>query len=114
MPRIKPRAAKNEQREFDIKRALEGRAEKGASFVDLSQWYGVPKSTLCDHSRGMQTRQKSHEAYQALAPAMEKALNEWMLKIDAQDFPPRLDIFKAVAEKLAQEEERDSLGPTWL
>ena len=62
----------------------------------------------------MQTRQKPHEAYQALTPAMEKALNEWALKMDVQGFPPRLDIFKAVVEKLAQEEGRDSLGPTWL
>ena len=62
----------------------------------------------------MQTRQKSHEAYQALAPAMEKALNEWALKMDAQGFLPRLDIFKAMAEKLTQEEGRDGLGPTRL
>ena len=68
MPRVKPRAARNEPRERDIERALEERADKGTSFVDLNQKYGILKSTLCNRSRGMQTqtRQKSHEAYQAL------------------------------------------------
>ena len=41
-----------------------------------------------------QTRQKSHEASQALPPAIEKALEMWALRMDAQGFPPRLDILK--------------------
>ena len=93
---------------------MEERAEKGTPSVDLSQQYGVLKSTLYNRSQGMQTHQKSHEAYQALTLAMEKALNGWALKMDAQGFPPRPNIFKAVAKKLAQEERRDCLSPTWL
>ena len=34
--------------------------------------------------------------------------------MDTQGFPLRLDIFKAMIEKLAQEEGWGSLGPTWL
>ena len=52
----------------------------------------------------MQTRQKSHEAYQALTPAMEKALSWWELQMDTQGLPPGQDIFKAMAENLTQEE----------
>ena len=69
----------------------------------------------------MQTRQKAHEDYQALTPAMEDALKKWPLRIDSQGFPQRLDIFKAVAKMLFQQQLYDSndsepktLGPTWL
>ena len=69
----------------------------------------------------MQTRQKAHEDYQALTPAMEDALKKWALRMDSQEFPPRLDISKAIAKKLFQQQLDDSndsepkpLGPTWL
>jgi hypothetical protein len=59
--------------------------------------------------------------YQALSSAIEAALEQWSIQMDAQGFPPRLDIFKAVGQKLAKqcaEEEGNpklgSLGPTWL
>ena len=56
----------------------------------------------------MQTRQKAHEDYQALTPAMGDALKKWALRMDSQGFPPRLDIFKAVAKKLFQQQVDDS------
>ena len=69
----------------------------------------------------MQTRQKAHEDYQALTPAMEDALKKWALRMDSQGFLPRLDIFKAVARKLFQQQldgsndsEPKTVGPTWL
>ena len=81
---------------------------------------GFQKSTLCDRARGMQSRQKAHEDYQALPPAMEDALKKWALRMDSQGFPPRLDIFKALAKTLFQQQlddsndsEPKSLGPTW-
>ena len=52
---------------------------------------------------------------------MEDALRKWTLQMDSQGFPPRLDIFKTVAEKLFQQQLDDSndseaktLGSTWL
>ena len=53
----------------------------------------------------MQTCQKSHEACQALTSVVEKALERWALQMGAQGFPRRLDIFKAVAEKLHKKRE---------
>ena len=44
MPRVKARAAKNEEREEKIRRALEERAQFGMSFEDLHHKYGIPKS----------------------------------------------------------------------
>ena len=121
MSRVKARAAKDEEREEKIRLALEDRAQFNTSFEDLHHKYGIPKSTLCDRARGMQTRQKAHEDYQALTPAMEDALKKWALRMGSQGFPPRLDIFKAVVKKLFQQQLDDSndsepktVGPTWL
>ena len=72
-------------------------AEKGTSFEDLCQKHGIPKVEEC------------RLAYQALTP-IERALKEWELRTGAQSFPPRLDIFKAIGEKLTQEEGSDGLG----
>ena len=119
MPRVKARAAKNEEREEKIRRVLEESAQFGTSFEDLHHKYGIPKSTLSNRAKGRQSRQKAHEVYQALSPAIEDALRKWALQMDSQGFPPRLDIFKAIAEKLFQQQLQDSsdsepktLGPT--
>ena len=98
MPRVKARAAKDEERETKIRQALEGRAQLNTSFDDLHHKYGIPKS---DRARGTQSRQRAHKDYQALAPATEDALEKWTLQMGAQGFPPRLDLFKAIAEKLS-------------
>ena len=73
--------------------------------MGLSQKYGIPKRTLCSRSGGMQTCQKSHEAYQAFTPVIEKALERWALQLGVQGFPRRPDIIKAVAEKLHKKRE---------
>ena len=104
MPRVKARAAKDEELEEKIRLALEDRAQFNTSFENLHHKYRIPKSTLCDRARGMQSRQKAHEDYQTLPPAMEDALKKWALRMDSQGFPPRPDIFKAVAKKLFQQQ----------
>ena len=121
MPRVKARAAKNEECEEKLLRALEERAQFGTSFEDLHHKYGIPKSTLSNRAEGRQSRQKADEVYQSLNPTIEDALKKWTLQMDSQGFPPRLDLFKAVAEKLFQQQLQDSsdskpknLGPTWL
>ena len=121
MPRVKARAAKNEEYEEKICRALEESAQLGTSFEDLHHKYSILKSTLSNRAGGRQSRQKAHKVYQALSPAIEDALRKWTLQMDSQGFPPRLDIFKAVAEKLPQQKLQDSsdpelktLGPAWL
>ena len=104
MPRVKARAAKDEERKEKIRRALEERAQFNTLFEDLHHKHSILNSTLSNRAGGRQSRRKAHEDYQALSPAMEDALREWMLQMDSQWFPPRLDIFKAVAEKLFQQQ----------
>ena len=94
MPRAKARASKDEEREEKIPLTLEDRAQFNTSFEDLHHKYGIPTSTLCERARGMQSRQKTHEDYPALPPAMEDTLKKWALRMDSQGFPPRLDILR--------------------
>ena len=47
-------------------------------------------------------------------PSDGEALSGWVLQMDTQGFSPRLDIFKAMVEKLTQEEGWGSLGLAWL
>ena len=111
----------NKEREEKIRWALEERAQFGTSFEGLHHKYGVPRSTLSNRAKGRQSHQKAHKVYQALSPVIEDALRKWALQMDSQGFPPRLDIFKAKAVKLFQQQlqnsgnsELKSLGPTWL
>ena len=66
----------------------------------------------------MTSRQKAHENHQALTPSMEDALLQWAGELDARGFPPRLDLFKAMAAELASQQANPSLpvnlGPTWI
>ena len=102
MPRVKVRQGRNTAVEEKIQRTLEKREWEGTSFQDLATEFDVPRSTLNDRARGGKSRQKAHEEEQALPPAIKKALEKWALEMDDHGFPPRLDIFKAMAKDLAE------------
>ena len=108
-------------REGKIRQALEERARLNTSFEDLHHKYGIPRSTLCDRAGCVESREKSHKDYQALTPALEDAMVKWALRMDSQEFPPRLDLFKATAEKLFHDTNASEpnatpqvLGRNWL
>jgi len=61
----------------------------------------IPPSVI-DH--GGQTRIQAHEWQQVVPPSVERALERWAIKMDTQEFPPRLDLFKAIAVHLAQKQ----------
>ena len=54
------------------------------------------------------------DKYQAISPAVERSLIRWADDMDASGFPPRLDLFKAIAVRLVSEEEGPPLSSTWL
>ena len=121
MPRVEVRQERNAAVEEKIRCALEKRDREGTSFQDLAAEFEVPRSTLNDRARGRKSRQKAHEKEQALPPAIEDALEKWAQKMDDHGFPPRLDIFKAVAQELAEKNaeqmgdpNRAKLGESWL
>ena len=88
MPAIKVRAAKENDLEDRIQRALEQRDQEGTTLRELATLYDVPRSTLSDHARGGQTRCRAHEDYQTLTPGMEDALVKWVDTWDERGFPP--------------------------
>ena len=61
-----------------------------------------PHSTLNDRARGGRSAQEAHEKWQKLPPGVERALMKWADMMEASGFPPRLDLFKAMAALLAQ------------
>ena len=87
--------------------------------------FGPHNSPLVNRFRGMTSRQKAYEKYQVLSRSMEDALLQWASELDAQGFPPRLDLFKAMAAELATSQQTAetpslcsnlpaNLGPTWI
>ena len=113
-----PTNSAKSDREEAIQRALEKRGRENTPFDDLALEFGIPKTTLYNRFRGMTSRQKAHEKYQVLSPSMEDALFQWTSELDARRFPPRLDLFKAMAAELATSQHTanasDNLGPTWI
>ena len=101
MPRVKVRQEKNKAIEEKIQHTLEKRDREGTSFQDLAIEFRVLCLTLNDRARGGKPCQKAHEEELTLPPAIEDALAKWAQKIDDHGFPPRLDIFKAMAQELA-------------
>ena len=97
MPKIKDLAATENDLEDHIQRALDQRDQEGTTLRELAILYKAPRSTLSDRARGGETQQKVHEDYQALTSGMEKALEQWVDTWDERGFPPRLNLFKAVA-----------------
>ena len=75
IPRAKPRAVMSEQK-VQYRWGLGGTDGRGC-FLRESLLYSE-EYHLQSHLR-MQTHQKSHEASQVLAPAVEKALKMWAL-----------------------------------
>jgi len=55
---------------------------------------------------GRQSRQKAHEGDQILSPLAEKAIVQWIFKLEQHGFPPRLDRIWQMAESLAVEERK--------
>ena len=94
------------------------REREDTYFDDLALEFGIPKTTLYNRFRGMTSHQKAHENHQALTPGVEDALLQWAGELDAQGFPPRLDLFNAMAAELASQQASPSLqvnlGPTWV
>ena len=81
-------------REETIQRALEKRDQENTPFDDLELEFGILKTRIYNCFREMKSRQKAHEKYQVLSPSMEDAVLQWANELDAQGFPPRLDLLR--------------------
>ena len=113
MPRVKLTAAKNEPRERNIERALVERAEKGASFVDLSQsmvFQRVPSATAVEACRPARNHTKpTKHLPQRWRKCLVGGRYKWIHKAFRQD-----RIYSKLWQKISQEEGWGSLGPAWL
>jgi len=69
----------------------------------------IPPSVI-DH--GGPDTQTSTQMAAGSTPSVERALERWALKMDTQVFPPRLDLFKAIAVHLAQKQADEDDDPS--
>jgi IS5 family transposase len=120
MGRVKVRTAISNDKEERICRAIKERAAEGTALSELALKYGVPRTTLGDRLRGGLSMRQAKAGKQALLPYQEKALVKWVAQMEATGFPPRLDLFKAVAAELAKKRAEDEgdpklakIGTTW-
>ena len=61
----------------------------------------VSPTPLNDRARGKRSKHEAHEKWENLLPGVERALARWADLMDASGFPPRLNLFKAMATLLA-------------
>jgi hypothetical protein len=53
---------------------------------------------------GRRSQQEAHQEYQIFSPAAEKAIVQWILKLDDFGMPPRLDYLMESVMAMAKEE----------
>ena len=97
---IAPTNRAKSDREEAIQRTLEKRDQENTSFDDLALEFGIPKTTLYCF-RGVASRLKAHKKYQMPSRSIEDGLLQWASELNAQGFPPSLDLFKPMAAELA-------------
>jgi hypothetical protein len=121
MGRVKTRTAISNDKEERIRRAIAERAAERTALPELALKYGVPRTTLGDRLQGGRSMREAKAEEQSLNPYQEKALVKWVAQMESTGFPPRLDLFKAIAAHLAKQRAEDEgdpklakLGCSWL
>ena len=91
------------------------RDKKYTSIRAAAESYGVPYSTFYGRlNGGRQNRLVAHEKDQIIAPAEEKAIVNWITRLDNRRFPPRVDMVVYQAKKILQARGGDlKLGSHW-
>ena len=119
MPRIKERSNRILlDREARIEKAIKAyRDNKFTSIGEAAIAFDLPKSTLGHRLQGRENRQKAHEDQQLFTPAAEKAIVQWILKLDDYGFPPRIDRLWSLVHVLANDKGQggqDQIGKNWM
>jgi hypothetical protein len=120
MSRVKTRIEKYFDKEERIRRAIAEKDAEGTGLRELALKYGVPRSSLSDRLRGGQSHREAKAEKQSLNPYQEKAQVKLVEQMESTGFPPRLNLFDAVAAHLAKQRAEDEgdpklaqLGPSW-
>ena len=83
----------------------------GVSQREIARLYGVPQSTLQARLKGRRAAEHYHQATQRLNVQEEQALIDWIERMTAWGWPPRIQHLEGMAKSLL--EAKNSLGQHW-
>ena len=92
--------------------------ETGAqpSIRAAAEHYGLKYETLRDRKRGAKNRVEAHEDQQNLTYSEEEAIKEWIAKVDAFGWPPRVEYVREMALGFIRSHgiRNPTLGKNWM
>ena len=121
MGRVKAHDDRENARECAINLAI--RAYKSGKYPTIQQAaesQGIAPSTLHNRLKGRQSRRKAHELDQTLGEVEEKKVVKQIEDMDRRGFLLRVDLVRALAQKILENWERDpgapvpTLGKHWI
>jgi hypothetical protein len=108
------RKAAEQDREQRISSALED-IRNGSTLKQASENWCIPLQTLGHRKNGRKSRQEAHEFQQALSPAEEDELRDWLKEMDKWSLHLRLELIKSRAQAIRRARgETEPLGCGWI
>ena len=81
---------------------------------EIARLYGVPQSTLQARLKGRRAAEHYHQATQRLNVQEEQALIDWIERMTAWVWPPRIQHLEGMAKSLLEAKgDKNSLGQHW-
>ena len=75
--------------------------------------YDIPESTFCDRMKGRTLKTKKRNAQHNLTLTEEKTLVRYILDLDSQRFPPRLNNVRSITDLLRETRNAKPIGKQW-
>lgn len=72
-------------------------ASEPMTYVALSEWSDVPRSTLYHRARGRRSKEDKAKSQQYLTPSEEKALVKYLLQLSNHGYPVRMKHLRSLA-----------------
>ena len=87
---------------------------KKLSIRAAAKIYDVPRMTLVDRIKGRVAKPKKRNAQHNLTLTKEETLIQYILNLDSQGFPPRINNVRDIANLLCKTHHAKPVGKQWL
>jgi hypothetical protein len=89
-------------------------ANENPSQAKIARQYGIPTSTLWDRINGRKTAAARNQQFQRLSLEEEEAICDWILRLQAWGWPPRVKQVRSIAKELLIKKSDDKpVGINW-
>jgi hypothetical protein len=100
--RTRQSVQKEKPSEAQIQAAIDAvKSGREPSYRGAADSHDVPPATITARARGRCTVRQARERTKALSPAQGQALIQWIERLYKWGFPPRLDMVRNMASKIA-------------